>query len=255
MDKYTLSAEPYLLLADEHGIARLEFLHKYLPQLVWQRAPDVTFTTIGDDTIELAADTQFPTAGDLAALVAPMQQVFARDYGVFERTYEGGTQCRETYNLPAVREEAVALMALLPRGLDLTNAFSIGRRSAAGPYTQDYITVYFSGDYAARGAISYGIKIAATTGDVIDTKLIFTTVPSQHAVHVPSNATQVLFGTFENTPQVVDVYFAFADEAEYAAYLGDAYVDPFPTTLGKGMVGLTISSTDNVVTRTKRYVF
>ena len=61
MDKYTLSAEPYLSLADEHGIARLEFLHNYLPQLVRQRAPDVTFTTIGDDTIELAAATQFPT--------------------------------------------------------------------------------------------------------------------------------------------------------------------------------------------------
>lgn len=255
MDKYTLSAEPYLLLADEHGIARLEFLHKHLPQLVRQRAPDVTFTTIGDDTIELAAGTQFPSAEDLGALVEPTQRMFARDHGVFERTYEGGAQCRETYNLPAVREEAAALVALLPQGFDLTNAFSIGRRSAAGPYTQDYITVYFSGDYAARGATSHGVKFAAVTGEIIDIKLVSSAIPSEYAVHVPPNATQVLFGTFENTPQVVDVYFAFADETEYAAYLGDDYVDPSPTTLGKGMVGLTISTTDNVVTRTKRYVF
>ena len=50
-------------------------------------------------------------------------------------------------------------------------------------------------------------------------------------------------------------YLSFADETEYAAYLGDDYVDPSPTILGKGMVGLTINTSDNSVSRIKRHVF
>lgn len=255
MDKHTLSAEPYLALADYCGVERTEFLHRYLPHLVTAASPGVLFTALGDSELEIQAGVQFPDVTAIAAQVEPVKAMLARDLGVFERTYEDGVLVRETYYYPPMRSEAAALAARISSSFDMSSAVSIGARAASGPYAEDYITVYVSADYQNRGAASYGAKFSAATGELLDVKLLFTTVPAAFQQHVPTNATQTLFGVFLENTQRVDVYFAFAAEPAYADYFGERYTAPPASTLGLGMVGVTVDTRDNTVCRVKRYVF
>lgn len=255
MEKQIISTEPYLLMADQFNIERHEFLHKYIPDIVRRLTPGVNFTSLDTHSIELAEGLTLPTVDTISANISFTQQMFKRDFNVFERTYEDGILVRETYSLPAIRDEALALIALLPTGFDLTDAFSIGTRKASGRYDQEYITVYFKNDYAARGAVSHSIKLNAVSKEIIDIKLLFSTIPAEYAVHIPDIATSTLIGIFEYTKEVVDVYFALSNEDAYINYLGSQYISPQPTTLGLGMIGLSINTIDNRVIRTKRYTF
>lgn len=253
--KQIINMEPYLELGRKYGINDFNFINQYLPELVKSVSPDITFTSIGTESIETSTDITFPSETALDSYVLATKNMFEQDRGVFERTYDGGTLVRETYSFPLVREEARELVAKLPSGFDLANAASIGQREASGPYSSNYITVYFKGDYNGLGTNAYGIKLDAVTGNEIDIKLLFPVVPAEYASHIPENTTCVVFGSFKNTTQVVDVYFALHDEAAYAAYFGDQYIAPPRSTLGLGMVGLTINTADNSVSRTKRYTF
>lgn len=255
MNKQTISTEPYLEFADRLCIDRHEFLTRYLPHLITSAMPGLLFTTIGDTEIELQDGFKFPEVDDISKYVEQVKTMLLLDNGVFERTYESGEQVRETYQFPPVRSEAEDLVALIPDGFDMTNAFSIGLRPASGPYPDDYITVYFRSDYQNHGAVCYGAKFGCATGELLDVKLLFTDVPSVFQQHVPAAACSVLFGMFIKDTKHVDVYFAFNTESDFAAYFGEGYTAPPKSTLGLGMVGVTVDADTNSVIRVKRYVF
>lgn len=251
-----LDFNQYDAFIQENNIDRHTFVHQYFPIIVNKFIPGTNFTVIGLDQIEWPEEVQFP---DLSLITQEVPKIIAArtaDFGIFERCYEDGVLVKTAYNIPSITPEGDVLIAQLPQFFNLVAAFSIGEGNANAVYDDQYISVYFRGKYLNTDSDSFAYKISKITKNIIDIKLISSTIPDKYVSFLPMNKTKTLFGSFLNDQTFVEVGFSFETEQEYQTYLGINYVAAQEySTLGKGMIGLTIDTTTNSVVRTKRYFF
>jgi hypothetical protein len=97
-----------------NSIDRHTFVHNYFPKIVSKYHPEVTFTVIGDTEIEWLPEVPFPALSLIEQEVPKVAAAQEADFGVVERCYENGALVKAGYAMPAVRPEAVALLAYLP---------------------------------------------------------------------------------------------------------------------------------------------
>lgn len=236
-----------------NGWDRNAFVHQYFPTIISKVLPNIVFTTIGVDMIEWPEDVEFPSTTQITSETSKIIHAWEADKGIFERCYENGVLTKDAYYISS--PEAKLLINELPVFFNLSGAFSISEASANLVYKEAYLSVYFIGSYQNTDSVSFSYKISKTTKSILDIKLISKTVPTQYLTFLPNNTAEKLFGAFISNSDFVEVFFSFTDELLYKEYLGTNYIPPQEySTLGRGMIGLTIDSTNSVV-RTKRYFF
>jgi len=251
-----LNFNQYDTYIQENNLDRHTFVHQYFPIIVNKFIPGTNFTMIELDQIEWPEEAQFPDVSLVSQEVPKIISARIADFGIFERCYEDGVLIKIAYRLPSVITEGDTLIAQLPQFFNLSGAFSIGEGDANAVYDEQYISVYFRGKYQGTDSVSFAYKISKTTKSIIDVKLISLTIPTEYEYVLPLNKIKPLFGSFLNDHRFIEVGFSFETEQEYQTYLGTSYIAPQEySTLGKGMIGLTIDTSTNSVVRTKRYFF
>jgi len=244
-------------LAEQYNISFLELLYLYLPRIVNKVTNNsLFFTSVGTDTIEWKNGEPLHISAVEAILPEAILQN-ERDIDVFERVYDvsNGELLRESYKLPSSRNEVTQLIELLPETVDISNALAIGVANSSSVSNNEYISVYYTGDYNNTGCFAYGHKIDTVSKQITDTKCYKLVLDSTYDSYLPNdlNLKQKFIGTYINNSDYIELYFSLS-ESDCMSYLGNNYIakDYLSKLLGD-VVSLTVSVSTGEVLRTKRY--